>query len=890
MAVVASSSILGCARAPGPGVASKSSSGKTEKNVLRAELSNGLRVIIVRNSLAPVVTTMINYEVGSDETPPGFPGTAHANEHMMFRGSPGLDASQLDNISAAMGGDVNADTQQAVTQYFFTMPAENLDLALHIESIRMRGIDDTEKSWDQERGAIEQEVAQDLSNPEYVFYTNLQALMFKGTPYAWDALGSRPSFDKTTGAMLKEFHDTWCVPNNAVLVIVGDVQPDQALAKVKEIFGDAPRKNLPSRPKFKFQPVEPKTIKVETDLPYGEAIIAFRWPGFDSPDLAAAQVLSDALSSQRGRLYALVPEGKALAASFSYDTLTHAGLGYATADYPAGGDAEKLLEQVRSILAAELKDGLSADLVEAAKNHEVASLEFQKNSIFGLTMAWSQAVVVEGRKSPEDDVAAIRKVTVADVNRVARQYLQSNHAITAILSPHPSGKPVSQKTFGGAESFASSDAMAVKLPDWAAGAVERLELPHSMLHPVVTVLPNGLKLIVQPESVSDSVSVYGRVKNNPEVETEPGKEGVDDALGQLFSFGTRTLDRVAFQKALDDIAANESAGSDFTLQVLSENFERGVQLLADNELSPALPEDAFNILQPQLAAEVAGELESPGFLHQRAIAKGLFPASDPAQRHAMPETIKGLTMSDLTHYYQKVFRPDLTAIVVVGNVTPERAQAVIEKYFGSWHAEGAKPDTLWPAVPASEPWTTTVPDSSRVQDDVDLSETLGLTLSNPDRYALELGNNVLGGGVSTTRLFHDLRQESGLVYSVGSSLTFGETRTIYTATYGCDPPNVGKARAMIVNDLKAMQDRDVTPGELLQAKGMLLRGIPHSESSLSRIAQGFLYRATHDLPLDEPMNAAQHYLELTAPEVRAAFAKWIRPDGLGQVNQGPTPP
>jgi zinc protease len=153
-------------------------------------------------------------------------------------------------------------------------------------------------------------------------------------------------------------------------------------------------------------------------------------------------------------------------------------------------------------------------------------------------------------------------------------------------------------------------------------------------------LPNGLKLIVQPESVSDSVSVYGRIKSNPDVETAKGKEGVDDMLGQLFSFGSRTLGRVAFQKALDDIAANESAGSDFSLQVLSEDFERGVQLLADNELSPALPEKAFAILQPQLAAEVAGQLESPGYLQQRAVAKGLFPASDPAQRQATPETIK----------------------------------------------------------------------------------------------------------------------------------------------------------------------------------------------------------------------------------------------------------
>jgi zinc protease len=152
---------------------------------LRATLANGLRIVIVRNTLAPVVATAVNYLAGSDEAPPGFPGTAHAQEHMMFRGSPGLSADQLADIGSVMGGDFNANTRESLTQYLFTVPAEDLDVALHVEAARMRDVLDSAADWSQERGAIEQEVAQDLSNPAYVLYSKVRAAIFAGTPYAY---------------------------------------------------------------------------------------------------------------------------------------------------------------------------------------------------------------------------------------------------------------------------------------------------------------------------------------------------------------------------------------------------------------------------------------------------------------------------------------------------------------------------------------------------------------------------------------------------------------------------------------------------------------------------------------------------------------------------------
>jgi zinc protease len=859
------------------------------QNVLRTTLANGLQVIIVRNPLAPVVTTMVNYRVGADECPADFPGMAHATEHMMFRGSPGLSADQLADISAALGGDFDADTQHPVTQYVFTTPVEHLDVALHVEAARMQDLVPSEELWDKERGAIEQEVAQDLSNPEYVFYIKLLATMFKGTPYDQTGLGTRPSFDKTTDAMLRKFHNTWYAPNNAILIMVGDVQPARALEQVEKFFGGIPSKILPDRPEFHFEPVEPDLLQQDTDLPYGLVAITFRLPGSDSPDYAAAQILSDVLSSQRGQLYGLVPEGKALFAAFEYDSLPKAGLGYAIAGFPAGGDATNLLGQVRDILATEVTNGVMADLVEAAKRREIASAELQKNSVSGLASAWSDAVAIEGRQSPDDDIAAIRQVTVADVNRVAQQYLDFDHAISAILTPQPSGKPISSKSFGGKESFAASKATGVKLPFWARKINEQIEIPPSTLNPVVTNLPNGIRLIVEPEPISDTVSVYGRVKGNPRLEMAEGKDGVDQALDQLFSYGTKSLDRLAFQKALDDISANESAGADFSLQVLADQFERGVQLLADNELSPALPERDFKIIQPQLAASVAGELQSPDHLAGRALQAALFPAKDPVQRETTPNTINALTIQDVWDYYHLVFRPDMTTIVVIGNVTPEDAVAVISKYFGDWQAEGPKPNTLFPSAPMNAPSTTHVPDSSRVQDKVTLAETLTLTRTNADYYALQLGNHVLGGGFYATRLYRDLREKSGLVYFVDSSFNVGLTRGVYQVEYACDPPNVAKARAVILGDLKDMRIQNVTPQELHQAVLMLLRDIPLSESSVDYIAQGWLSRSVLGLPLDEPTRAAHIYVKLTAHDVRTAYARWLRPDDLVQVVQGPVP-
>ena len=218
-----------------------------------------------------------------------------------------------------------------------------------------------------------------------------------------------------------------------------------------------------------LQPVKPETFTLDSNLPYTLAFIGYRLPGTDSPDFAAARILADVLASQRGDLYALVPAGKALARAIRADRNVSQGeRGSAVSRHcrrpPIRRPSSPACEASWQIT---WRTGFPAELVDAAKRGEIASAAFQRNSIPGLAAAWSQALAAEGRNSPDEDVDAIRRVTVADVNRVARQYLVDTNSISATLVPKPSGEPASSKGFGGSEQLTSAPTKPVVLPPWA---------------------------------------------------------------------------------------------------------------------------------------------------------------------------------------------------------------------------------------------------------------------------------------------------------------------------------------------------------------------------------------------------------------------------------------
>lgn len=859
-------------------------------DVARAMLPNGLQVVAVRDTLAPVVTTVVVYKVGADEDPPGLPGMAHAQEHMMFRGSPGLSAAQLGEISAAMGGDSNAFTESTDTQYYYTVPMENLDIALQIEATRMRDVLDAADGWAQERGAIEQEVSRDRSDPQYLVTAAVRAAMLRGTPYAGDGLGTRESFDAMTAAQLKAFYDAWYSPDDAVVVAAGDLDPAKTIALMERRFGSIPNRTHPQMPAVLMPPPVGSTLTVQGDQTHPSIFVAYRMPGYVSSDYAAGVVLADVLSDQRSDLH-WFPSNWAEGIGFWNETFPSAGIAFAVADIPAGGDAARMVKVLENNVDDYVIDGFPRADVEAAKRRAVVQLEAARGSVRGLALAWAQAVAVEGRGSPDDDVAAINKVTVDDVNRVAALYLKSADAVIGTLLPAAAGS--ASATSGGA---AANESVAVPisrtapaLPSWALPAT-KVALPLTSLSPVDEILPNGLRLIVVPETASDTVIVRGSVAGEPSLETPLGQEGVSSVLDEIFNEGPADVIDEDWVAELDDTGADVSAGRDFSLLSLASDFDRTVRLLADNELRPNITPTFFSKRRSAIATFVADQLASPDGRTAQALDSSLFPSGDPLLRLPTKDTIDGVTFANVDEYYKRAFRPDLTTIVVVGNVTASAARDVIEKYFNGWRSEGPKPPLALPRVPLNAPHSSVVPAEGHLQDDVILAEIVGVNRSDPDYYALQVANHVLAGGDQATWLYRDVRQEAGLVYSIDSALAADNAgRSIFSVEYGCDPANVGRAKDIVLRDLRQLQGMSIGPDDIRRAKLLLLRHVPLNEQSEELIAATLLARAQAGLPLDEPMRAARRYLQITAPQVRAAFAKWIRPDGFVQVVEGPPP-
>jgi zinc protease len=314
-------------------------------------------------------------------------------------------------------------------------------------------------------------------------------------------------------------------------------------------------------------------------------------------------------------------------------------------------------------------------------------------------------------------------------------------------------------------------------------------------------------------------------------------------------------------------------------------------LLAANELDPRFDRETFEYAQRRAAQELATSLNGSHTVAMQRAAHKLLPEGDPELRRPTIDGIEALTLDDVRAYYGSTFRPDLTTIVVVGNVTPEAARAAVESAFGAWRSHGGDLPALdLPPVPLNPPAEVTMTLPSAGQTFVTLEQTVTAGRSSPAYYPLTVGNAVLGGGSGgpeQSRLFRDLRQNAGLVYSISSEYTADRTRAVFSISFASLPQNEKLITSSIETEISKLQTELVPDFELSLVKAALVRKTVIAAASVGSIGGSLLDDALNGYPLDQPQLDARAIVATDATAVRDAFATYIHPDHFVRVVEGP---
>lgn len=856
---------------------------------LLATLENGMHVVVIANHLAPVVTTSLLYDVGSyDDT---IPGIAHATEHMMFRGTTDLSSDQFATIATRIGAEYDAETTTTYTQYYFTIPASYLDVVLRIEADRMQHAAMRESDWENERGAIEQEVNAHLSNPVLKAIQPINQAFFGDSSWGKDPVGTIAGFQKMHAADIAAFYHTWYHPSNATLVIVGDVDPQAALASVKTWFGGIPAAAVPAHPPLPLAPLVAKTLDERVDFPLPFSLVAMRVPGTDDPDYAATQVLFAALNSQRAALADLMLQGKALAALAVANASPGGGIATFVSLGLPGTDPKNGIADLHAIIAGYAKTGLPSDVVLDAKQGLLSSSAYEAASIPGQAQEWTSSQAVEGR-TPAQTYAALASVTPDDVNRAFLKYIANGTAVDAALQANPQAAMANAAALaGGKENVQVTASDVVTLPAWTTQYFSApLRAPRIDDRATIVRLSNGMTIAMQHEGTSPTFTVTGLVRSNADRYEPKGREGVAQIAASLLLFGTTTYDYKAYRAQLEAIAARVQLGTQMSAQARAQDFDRTIDLLADGELHPAFPPDRFALVQSDSVKAARALEDRPEEKAAIARLNALYPPGDPHRRHATSKSLAAVTLADVKRWYGFAYRPDLVTFAVVGDVTPQDVKTTFEKYFGAWKAHGPTPPMNYPPIRKSNhaPKSVTIASTTAKQAQVTLTQTLRVRRGEADAVALDVANTMLSGEGTGSMLFRDVRKNHGYVYSIDSSLDVSDTGATFALTFASDPKNVDRAQSVAAATIERLRRVPPSAADLALAKAMLLSSYTVSLDSYDGIAQDLLDATEDGIDANDLGRYYAQVLATTPKDVQRAMQRWIDPARFTRVIVAPS--
>jgi zinc protease len=871
------------------------------------KLANGLEVLTYENHRLPLVAVDLWYHVGPVNEKAGRTGFAHLFEHMMFEGSEHVgEKAHFKYLEGAGATDINGTTDFDRTNYFETLPSNQLELGLWLESDRMGFLLETldRAKLTNQRDVVRNELRQDEGMPYDLADEQIYHQLFpKGHPYYAAVIGSHADVEAARLNDVRDFFQHFYTPNNASIAIAGDFDPGQLKALLQEYFGPIPAGPTVEPVHVTTPPITSErrvTITDTVQLP--RISLAWLTPPFFQPGEADTDIFVSILGGGKSsRLYRKLVYEQQIAQSVHCENNSLKLTSVTQCDVTArpGVKPEALEAAIDKEIAALRTDGPTQAEVDQARNgiltRKISGL--QRLGGFGgvadMLDLYNQYTGDPGYLPK--DVARYQAATVASVKQIGERDFANNQRVIVITVP---GKKVTEDV---PRSPDDTDAN-VKIvnpykpefeaqQDWrktppAPGKQPELNLPV----PTTFALTNGIKIYLLEDH---SLPVFSaRLVDLAGSATNPtGQPGLAAFTARMLTEGT---DKRSSTLLADDVASigaslNSTAGMDASaaaIDALSNNVDAAFDLLSDVALHPAFKSEEVERIRAQRLTSILQEGDQPFAAALRVGAKVLFGDYPYGYRDiGTTASVKAITRDQLAKFWSDHYAPANAALVLVGDINETEARKLGEQYFAGWNAAGATTNATLPPMPAPPTRKIVIVDKPGAPQTALLAFGEGVPRSTPEYAAIDVMNSVLGG-LFSSRINMNLREKNGYTYGAFSQFGFYRDGGVFYSGAQVRTDVTAPAAKELFGELNRMRTDPPTSAELKLAEDSELHSLPGQFETVDEtarlMADVFVYR----LPTNYYQTLPAQYLKLTPDEVEKTAIEYVHPENLIVVAVG----
>lgn len=839
-------------------------------------LPNGLRLIVHEDHKAPIVGVNIWYHVGSKNEKMGKTGFAHLFEHLMFNGSENYNSDYFKVMESIGATDLNGTTNEDRTNYFQNVPLAALDRTLWLESDRMGhllGAIDSGRLAEQ-RGVVQNEKRSGDNQPYAIAWSLLPKNTYPaGHPYSWEVIGSLDDLDAASLDDVKNWFKTYYGPNNAVLVIAGDITPEVAYEKVKKYFGAFPA----TPPIAKYQSwiakmTENRRQVVQDRVAQARLFRTWNVPEWGSKEGAYLQLLTSILSDGKSsRLYKRLVyddqlttnawawvSDKEIGGQFSIQTDLKPNVTIAVAEKALDEELKKLF--TTGVTAAEL---------ERAKTQYFASLVKGLERVGGFggkSDILAQNEVYGGSADHYKTVNNwIKSATVAEINKAAKEWLGAG-SFTMEINPYP------------VLTAEATDADRKKMPE--------LEKPDEVKFPSVEKfkLSNGLQVMAVRRTSVPVVTMQLMV-NGGYAADQASKSGLSQLASNMLTEGTKTKNSIQISNELADNGASIFAGASIDenyvyLNTLKNTLDNSLKLFSDVIQNPVFPQKDFDRLKQRQLINIKQEQTEPFTMGLRILPKLIYGENHaygkPFTGSGTESTVNTVTRQDAVNYHQTWFTPNNSTLLVVGDISAAELKTKLEKEFAGWKAKDVPVKNLAVVAMPDKPKVYII-DKPGAEQSVVLAGEVAPTGGSEDWLNIDMMNRILGGEF-TSRVNMNLREDKHWSYGSGTFIIDTKGQSMFL---GYAPVQTDKTKESIVELKKELdqviKEKPFTQDEFIKVQQNAIMQLPGGWETNGAVMSALAEQVKYNRGDDYLSNYSSRIRNMKVDQINSAAVKVVKP-------------